>query len=63
VQCKAGLWISRKRYTARRAEQALKKLLDTPIYKERACKIQAQIMQEDGVTTLSTAVERVLRDF
>ena len=62
VQRKAGWWIPRKRYTARRAEQALKALLNTPTYKEQARKIQDQIMQEDGVATLCTAIERVLRD-
>jgi rhamnosyltransferase subunit B len=62
VQRKAGLWIPRKRYTTRRAEQALKALLSTPIYKRRACEIQAQIMQEDGVATVCTAVEQVLYD-
>ena len=62
VQRKAGLWIPRKRYTARRAERALKALFCTPTYHEHARKIQAQIMQEDGVATLCTVVERVLRD-
>ncbi len=62
-QRKAGLWIPRKGYTARRAEQALKALLFTPTYKEHVCKIQAHIMQVDGVATLCTAVEQVLRDF
>jgi len=63
VQRKAGLWIPRKRYTARRAEKALKALLSTPTYQEHARKIQAQIMQEDGVATICAAVEQVLRDF
>lgn len=63
VQRKAGVWIPRKRYTARRARQALKALLDTPTYKEHARKIQAQITREDGVATLCTEVERILRSF
>jgi len=63
VQRKAGVWISRNRYTARRAEKALKALLYTPAYQEQARKIQAQVMQEDGVAALCTAVERILRDF
>jgi rhamnosyltransferase subunit B len=63
AQRKAGLWIPRKRYTTRRAEKALKALLSTPIYQEHARKIQAQIMQEDGVATICTAVERILHDF
>jgi rhamnosyltransferase subunit B len=62
VQRKAGVWISRKRYTARRAEQALKALLSTPTYQEQARKIQAQIRQEDGAAALCAAVEQVLRD-
>jgi len=60
VQRKAGVWIPRKRYTARRAEKALKALLCTPAYQEQARKIQAQIMQEDGVAALCAAVEQVL---
>jgi UDP:flavonoid glycosyltransferase YjiC (YdhE family) len=63
MERKAGLWIPRKRYTVRRAGQALKTLLFTPTYQEHARKIQAQVMQEDGVSILCTAVERVLRDF
>jgi rhamnosyltransferase subunit B len=62
VQRKAGLWIPRKRYTSRRAEKALKALLSTPTYQEHARKIQAQIMQEDGVAVLCTAIEQVLYD-
>jgi len=62
VQRRAGLSIPRKRYTLRRAEQALKALLFTPTYQEHARKIQTQIMQEDGVATVCTAVERILRD-
>jgi UDP:flavonoid glycosyltransferase YjiC (YdhE family) len=62
VQRKAGLWIPRKHYTTRRAEQALKALLLTPTYREHVREIQAQILQEDGVATLCTAVEQVLRD-
>ena len=45
----------------KRVEQALHKLLSTPVYKERMREIQAQILQEDGVTTFCTAVEQVLR--
>ena len=63
VQRKAGVWIPRKHYTARRAEQALKALLFTPTYIEHVREIQARILQEDGVATLCTAVEQVLRDF
>jgi rhamnosyltransferase subunit B len=62
VQRQAGLWIPRKRYTVRRAEQALKALLCTPTYQEQSRKIQAQVMQEDGVAALCAAVEQVLRD-
>jgi rhamnosyltransferase subunit B len=63
MQRKAGVWIPRKRYTARRVEQALKALLCIPTYQEQARKIQAQVMHEDGVAALCAAVERVLRDF
>jgi rhamnosyltransferase subunit B len=62
VQRKAGLWIPRKHYTARRAEQALKALLCTPTYQEHARKLQAQVVQENGVAALCTAVEQVLYD-
>jgi rhamnosyltransferase subunit B len=57
VQRKAGLWIPRKRYTARRAESALKTLLSIPTYQEQARKIQAGIMQENGVSAICAAVE------
>ena len=60
VQRKAGLWIARKRYTIERAGQALRALLETPIYREQARKMQAQIVREDGVVALCEAVERVL---
>src|SRR6266566_3258145 len=60
VQRKAGLWIPRKHYTTRRAEHALKALLSTPDHGKRAREIQAQILQEDGVATLCTAVEQIL---
>jgi len=63
MQRKAGLWIPRKRYTARRVERALKALLCTPTYKEHVRDIQEQILREDGVATLCTAVEQVRRDF
>ena len=61
VQRQAGLWISRKRYTLSRAEQTLKALLCTSIYQDQARKIQAQIMQEDGVAALCAAVEQVVQ--
>jgi rhamnosyltransferase subunit B len=62
MQCNVGLWIPRKRYTPRRAERILKALLRTPTYQEQARKVQAQVMQENGVTALCVAVERVLHD-
>jgi len=62
VQRKAGLWISRKHYTTRRAEQALKTLLSTSTYGKRVREIQAQILQEDGVAALCAAVKQVLHD-
>jgi rhamnosyltransferase subunit B len=60
VRHKAGVWIPRKRYTARRAEQALKAILYTPTYQEQARKMQARVVQEDGVAALCAAVEQVL---
>lgn len=59
VQRKAGRWIPRKHYTMRRAEHALKALLTTPDYGKRVREIQAQILQEDGVATLCSAVEQI----
>jgi UDP:flavonoid glycosyltransferase YjiC (YdhE family) len=63
VQRKAGLCIPRKRYTTRRAEQALQALLSEPIYRKSVQEIQAQILLEDGIAPLCTAVEQVLRNF
>ena len=63
VQRKAGGWIPRKRYTPKRAEQALKTLLFTPTYQEHVRDIQAQILRENGVATLCSAVEQVLHNF
>jgi rhamnosyltransferase subunit B len=60
VQRKAGRWIPRKHYSMRRAEHALKALLTTPDYGKRVREIQAQILQEDGVATLRSAVEQIL---
>jgi rhamnosyltransferase subunit B len=60
VQRKAGRWIPRKHYSMRRAEHALKALLTTPDYGKRVREIQAQILQEDGVATLCSAVEQIL---
>ena len=62
MQCKAGLWIPRKRYTSRRAEQALQTLFSLPMYQEQARKVQAQMLQENGVAALGAAVEQVLHD-
>ncbi|TMD78157.1 MAG: glycosyltransferase family 1 protein [Chloroflexi bacterium] len=63
VQRKAGLWIPRKHYTTKRAEHALKAHLSTPDYGKRTREMQAQILQEDGVATLCTAVEQILSHF
>ena len=60
AQCKAGIWIARKHYTRKRAEQALRALISTPMYGQRMREIQAQILQEDGVATLCTLVEQIL---
>ena len=61
MQRKAGLWIRRKRYTARRAERALKALLCTPTYKEHVREILGQIVREDGVATLCAAAKQLPR--
>jgi len=58
VQRQVGLWIPRKHYTARAAQQALKALLAPSIYQEQARKLQAQILQEDGVAALCAALEQ-----
>lgn len=60
VQRKAGLWIPRKRYTARRVEQALRALLTTPLYREQTKRLQTEIAQEDGVAAVCKAIEQVL---
>jgi len=60
VQRKAGRWIPRKHYSMRLAEHALKALLTTPDYGKRVREIQAQILQEDGVAKLCSAVEQIL---
>ena len=62
AQRKVGLWIPRKRFTTRRAEQALKALLWTPTYAQNAREIQNQVLQEDGAATLCTMAEQVLTD-
>src|SRR5438105_505507 len=56
LQRKAGLWIPRKHYTLKRAEQALKTLLHTPTYREHVQEIQFQTQREDGVATLCSVV-------
>lgn len=62
VQRKVGLWIPRKHFTTRRAEQALKALLSRPIFTQNAREIQNQVLQEDGAATLCTMAEQVLND-
>jgi UDP:flavonoid glycosyltransferase YjiC (YdhE family) len=61
VKLQAGQWIPRKRYTTKRAERAMNRLLSMSVYKERMPEIRAQILQEDGVTTFCIVVEQVLR--
>ena len=63
VQCKAGLWIPRNHYTRKLAEQALRALLTSPTYRKSLQEIQAQILQEDGATTLCIAIEQVIDNF
>jgi rhamnosyltransferase subunit B len=60
VQRKAGLWISRKHYTIKRAEEALMELLFAPNSSKPVRAIQTQIAQEDGVTALCNEVAKIL---
>jgi rhamnosyltransferase subunit B len=60
VQRQAGLWLPRRRYTARRAVQALKTLLSSAIYREQTRKLQAQILQENGTAALCATIEQLL---
>lgn len=54
-------WMDRRRYTADRAAQVLKKLLDGRGYLERAADIGAKIRQENGLQAACDAIESVLR--
>lgn len=57
----AGLWASRRRYTARRVATALWTLLETnSTYRRRARIIADQIAGEDGAGNLVTAIEELL---
>ncbi len=56
----AGRWLPRRRYTVARAAGILAELLHQPVYRERAGVIAGRIAREDGVTTLSLAIEDIL---
>jgi UDP:flavonoid glycosyltransferase YjiC (YdhE family) len=53
--------IQSPRYTARRAEQALRRLLDDPSYAARAEAVARQVRAEDGAVSASAAIEEVLQ--
>lgn len=54
-------WMDRRRYTADRAAQKIRTLLDGHGYRERAAEIGAQIQREDGLRASCDAIEAVLR--
>jgi len=56
----AGRWLPRRRYTVARAAGMLAALLHQPVYRERAGVIAGRIAREDGVSTLSLAIEDML---
>lgn len=52
--------IARRRYTPARAAAELRRLLDDPVYAQRARAVREQMQQEDGVTAACDALERIL---
>ena len=52
--------IIRSRYTPARAAAAIQKLLDNPVYSERALKVREEVRKEDGVLVASDALEKLL---
>ncbi|MBV8072504.1 MAG: glycosyltransferase family 1 protein [Acidobacteriaceae bacterium] len=55
-------WIDRRRYTAERAAEMIRSLLDGGGYRERAAEIGSRVQQEDGLRAACDAVEAVLRE-
>lgn len=55
-----GLTLPASRYTARRAEALLSKLLEEPDYREAAAKMAASLAAEDGPRRAAEALETVL---
>jgi len=53
----AGRWLPRRRYTVARAAGMLAELLYQPVYRERVGVIAGRIAREDGVASLSLAIE------
>jgi UDP:flavonoid glycosyltransferase YjiC (YdhE family) len=53
----AGRWLSRRRYTARRATSALRALLESEMYREQTQRIAQVIAHEDGVAAACDALE------
>jgi UDP:flavonoid glycosyltransferase YjiC (YdhE family) len=52
--------ISRERYTAARAADALRRLLDGPSYAQKATKVGSVLRKEDAVGTACNALETLL---
>ncbi|MBS0266643.1 MAG: glycosyltransferase family 1 protein [Planctomycetes bacterium] len=55
-----SLTISQRRYTARRAADRLRLLLDNPQYAQRAAVVQQAVLPEDGVKSACLAMEQLL---
>lgn len=53
--------IPAQRYSARRAERALRHVLDDPAYMARAQAVGAQVREEDGAARAGEAIDEVLR--
>jgi UDP:flavonoid glycosyltransferase YjiC (YdhE family) len=52
--------ISRERYNARRAAAELRRLLDDPLYSQRASQVERQMRDENGVAVACDALESLL---
>jgi UDP:flavonoid glycosyltransferase YjiC (YdhE family) len=53
--------IPRHRYTPARAAAELRRLLDHPVYSQRASAVGEQVRQEDGVRAACDALEALLQ--
>ncbi|MGD1904219.1 MAG: glycosyltransferase [Geitlerinemataceae cyanobacterium] len=52
--------IARKRYSAARATEVLRELIENPSYAEKAAEVEAVLQAEDGVAVACDAIERQL---